>query len=81
MLRSAVRAELIQHAFEPAQQVTVMQLMHIRAHQAQRPADRLQFVPGQCVFRSLLDTQFGFSWTAGTVGPGHPDRLSWTRAI
>lgn len=34
-----------------------------------------------CVFRSLLDTQFGFSWTAGTVGPGHPDRLSWTRAI
>jgi hypothetical protein len=35
----------------------------------------------RCVFRSLLDTQFGFSWTAGTVGPGHPDRLSWTRAI
>jgi hypothetical protein len=34
-----------------------------------------------CVLRSLLDTQFGFSWTAGAVGPVQPDRLSWTRAI
>ncbi len=33
-----------------------------------------------CVFRSLLDTQFGFSRAAGTVELGHPNRHSWTRA-
>jgi hypothetical protein len=34
-----------------------------------------------CVFRSLLDTHFGFSWTAGTAGDGHPVRHSWTRTM
>lgn len=32
-----------------------------------------------CVFRSLLDTQFGFSWTAGTERTGPLGRPSWTR--
>jgi|LNAP01.1.fsa_nt_gb hypothetical protein len=51
-----------------------------------RPMSKIQpdfadCLPDLCVFRSLLDTHFGFSWTAGTAGDGHPVRHSWTRTM